>query len=87
MTRQYRGLMAKYFTIVVLIAVYCMFFSQVGHIIDPPYNPFNAGRWLKGLKVAHIYGGSMLGHALAQEAAWKETRLFFRKHLTIDCKI
>ena len=62
-------------------------YPKAGHIIDPPYNPHNEARWLKGLKVALVYGGTMTGHARAQENAWKQVLEFFEKHLSINSKI
>ena len=62
-------------------------YPEAGHIIDPPYNPHNEGRWLKGLKFALVYGGSIRGHSRAQEDAWKQILTFFGKNLSISSMI
>ena len=56
-------------------------YKGAGHVIDPPYTPHIESRWLKGLKKAVFYGGSVDNHAKAQEAAWNEILLFFRLNL------
>jgi dienelactone hydrolase len=62
-------------------------YPNAGHVIDPPYNPPNQSRWLKGLKVALNYGGTLEGHAHAQEQSWRETLAFFARELTVDTKL
>ncbi len=59
-------------------------YPDTGHVIDPPYNPPNKSRWLKGLKVALNYGGTMEGHAHAQEKAWHEVLAFLARELAIN---
>ena len=59
-------------------------YQEAGHIIEPPFNPPQRDAWLKVFQTVLIYGGSIRGHAHAQEAAWKEVLSFFLKHLYIE---
>ena len=62
-------------------------YPEAGHIIDPPYNPLNEGRWLKLLNSALAYGGTVRGHAKAQEASWKEILQFFDTYLICSSRM
>ncbi|XP_053330437.1 acyl-coenzyme A thioesterase 1-like [Spea bombifrons] len=57
-------------------------YPGAGHLLEPPYFPLCRASYHKLLGLPFLWGGQLVGHARAQEAAWQKIQSFFRKHLT-----
>lgn len=54
-------------------------YPDAGHFIEPPYSPPVNSRWLQSVRQTVSYGGTLKGHARAQEKAWLEILKQFSK--------
>ncbi|XP_050687594.1 acyl-coenzyme A thioesterase 6-like isoform X3 [Eriocheir sinensis] len=56
-------------------------YPEAGHLIEPPFSPFNWAIYHRVLRGNIFVGGTLRPHVEAQAHAWEATLRFFRKHL------
>uniref|UniRef100_A0A8C6UHX1 Acyl-coenzyme A thioesterase 1-like n=1 Tax=Neogobius melanostomus TaxID=47308 RepID=A0A8C6UHX1_9GOBI len=62
-------------------------YPRAGHILEPPFSPFEASGFHGVLKMSVLWGGEPAAHARAEEQLWKKIQEFFRKHLNCKAKL
>ncbi|XP_055388453.1 acyl-coenzyme A thioesterase 3-like [Condylostylus longicornis] len=62
--------------------VRALIYPKTGHYIDPPCAPFEEASFHPLAQSVVVWGGESFSHQAAQEDAWMQTQLFFKKALT-----